>query len=177
MAEAPLPEHGLLEGAEERLHPDRRVTDTGISLSHENLFAQLDVHNRVPGGRRDGGGRPQELTSRGAGSSSRWMGAWMGRHLGGVHACLTTAGVARRDEYPRGGGVVTQPHPSESPPGPECTPRILTPTRRRVADEGASIAAVDGIDGCGQADHARPDVRRAPRQLELHGIRRPEAVE
>ena len=26
------------------------------------------------------------------------MGAWVGQHLGGVHACLTTAGAARRDE-------------------------------------------------------------------------------
>ena len=39
------------------------------------------------------------------------MGAWMGRHLGGVHVCLTTAGVARRNEHPRAVGVVTQPHP------------------------------------------------------------------
>ena len=27
------------------------------------------------------------------------MGAWMGQHLDGVHACLTPAGVARRDEH------------------------------------------------------------------------------
>ena len=46
-----------------------------------------------------------------------------------------------------------------------------------VAHEDTSIAAVEEIDGCFQADHALSRIRRAPRQLELHGIRRPEAVE
>ena len=34
------------------------------------------------------------------------MGAWMGQHLGGVHACLTTAVVARRDERKTLGGLI-----------------------------------------------------------------------
>ena len=34
------------------------------------------------------------------------MGAWMSQHLGGVHACLTTAGVARRDEHKALGGLI-----------------------------------------------------------------------
>ena len=60
-----------------------------------------------------------------ASSATRMWGwvAWMGQHLGGVHACLTTAGVARRDEHPRAVGVVTQPHPSESPRGREYARR------------------------------------------------------
>ena len=37
-----------------------------------------------------------------------------------------------------------------------------------VADEGASIATVEGIDGRGQADHARPGVRRLPWQDEVN---------
>ena len=49
------------------------------------------------------------------------MRAWMGQHLSGFHTCLTPAGVARRDEHPRAVGVVTQPPPGESPPGPECS--------------------------------------------------------
>ena len=39
---------------------------------------------------------------------------------------------------------------------------------RAVADEGASIATVEGIDGRVQADHARPGVRRAPWQAEVN---------
>ena len=46
---SPLLEHGVLEGTEERT-TDRRLTDHGIGLSHENLFAQLDVHNPAPAG-------------------------------------------------------------------------------------------------------------------------------
>ena len=34
------------------------------------------------------------------------MGAWVGQYFGGVHACLTTAGAACRDEHPRAVGVV-----------------------------------------------------------------------
>ena len=61
------------------------------------------------------------------------MGAWMGQNFGGVHACLTTAGVARRDEHPRAVGVVTQPHPSESPLGLEYARRRSWPPRSRRA--------------------------------------------
>ena len=39
---------------------------------------------------------------------------------------------------------------------------------RAVADEGASIATVEGIAGRVQADHARPGVRRAPWQAEVN---------
>ena len=67
------------------------------------------------------------------------MGAWMGQHLGGVHACLTTAGVARRDEHPRAVGLVTQPHPSESPPVRECARRrSWRPRSRRTRRTGHS---------------------------------------
>ena len=49
-----------------------------------------------------------------ASAATRMRGClWMGQHLGGVHACLTTAGAARRDEHPRAVEVVTQTHPSE----------------------------------------------------------------
>ena len=44
---SPLSEHGVLERAEEGT-ADRRLTDHGTGLSHEPLFAHLDVHN--PGG-------------------------------------------------------------------------------------------------------------------------------
>ena len=37
--------------------------------------------------------------------------------------------------------------------------------------------AVEGTDGHGQADHARPHVRHVPPPLDLYGIRRPKGVE
>ena len=50
-----------------------------------------------------------------------------------------------------------------------------TPRTRGVRGD---IRLVDlPVGGRGQADHALSRIRRAPRQLELHGIRRPEAVE
>ena len=39
------------------------------------------------------------------------MGAWVGQHLGGIHACLTTAGTACRDEHPC---TVGASHPAAS---------------------------------------------------------------
>ena len=42
----PLLEYGVLERTEEGT-TDRRLTDHGIGLSHENLLAQLDVHNLI----------------------------------------------------------------------------------------------------------------------------------
>ena len=59
------------------------------------------------GGSPDSGGGSRVLLR----ACGEWL--WMGQHLGGVHACLTTAGAARRDEHPRAVGVVTQPHPSD----------------------------------------------------------------
>ena len=47
LEDPPLSEHGVLERAEEGT-ADRRLTDHGTGLSHEPLFAHLDVHN--PGG-------------------------------------------------------------------------------------------------------------------------------
>ena len=111
------------------------------------------------------------------------MGAWMGQDLGGVHACLTTAGVARRDEHPRAVGVVpsrilVKILQGRNAPISDLGAHVAAELAAlAVADEGASIAAVEGIDSRGQADHARPGVRRVPRQLELHGLRWPEAVE
>ena len=55
------------------------------------------------GGRRGrsarfGGGSPDSAGGSRVRPRARGNGAWMGQHLGRVHACLTTAGAARRDE-------------------------------------------------------------------------------
>ena len=43
---------------------------------------------------------PTAQAEREVGHAHMGMGAWVGQHLGGVHACLTTAGVARSDKHP-----------------------------------------------------------------------------
>ena len=55
------------------------------------------------GGRRGrsarcGGGSPDSAGGSRVRPRARENSAWMGQHLGRVHACLTTAGAARRDE-------------------------------------------------------------------------------
>ena len=52
-------------------------------------------------------------------------------------------------------------------------PVMLRGTRRTLLYD----PEFEGIGGRVQAYHARLGVRRAPRQIELHGIRRSEAVE
>ena len=82
---------------------------------------------------------PTAQADREFGHAHAGMGAWMGQYLDGVHACLTTAGVARRNEHPLAVGVVTQPHTSKSLPGPEC-PRMRSwrPRSRRDRRTGRS---------------------------------------
>ena len=72
---------------------------------------------------------------RSASSATRmWgWGAWVGQHFGGVHACLTTAGAACRDEQPCTVGVVTQPHLTENPLVRECARRRSWRPRSRRA--------------------------------------------
>ena len=65
------------------------------------------------------------------------MGAWMGQHLGGVHACLTTAGVARRDTE------VRELHPSQSAERGPATEAALPERQRGVL--AALIRVMDDV--------------------------------
>ncbi len=80
---------------------------------------------------RCGGGSPDSAGGARVRPRACGMGAWVGQHFGGVHACLTTAGVARRDEQPPAVGVVTQPHLTENPLARECARRRSWRPRRR----------------------------------------------
>ena len=119
---------------------------------------------------------PTAQADREFGHAHAGMGAWVGQHLGGVHTCLTAAGVTRRDEHPRAVGVVTQAHPSESPPGRDpavadgptlCPRRSHRVAMERIPEPRAGLGAPGRAElervRLPQIPHGREAPSRQPR--------------